>query len=216
MPTEAKQSVSGITLWAGKITGGLVIATALINSSLDLYRAVYNIPTSQSERDNKEYYEKYFGKKPVFAGAVPLNTDSGKVTISLEVHSQGDILVKYGMRSQWFPFPDTSSLANSFNLISSAYAENSTDDKTRFPLETRDTYKQFESQERGNIVRSKYYPNGNLQIITIDPITGNIKESESLPYSEVPLALPPSPNRMPLPPEDIDVYNFPEIDIRSK
>jgi len=216
MSVGEKQSRNRVTVWVGKVTGGLVILTALINGTVDLYRAINNIPTSQSERDNKEYYEKYFGKKPVFQGDVPLNTDSGKVTIGLEVHSQGDILVKYGTRSQWFPFPNRGSSDVAFNFISAAYAENDIDGSNRYPLATLDTYKQFETQEKGNIVRTKYFSSGELQVLTIDPVTGNITVSESKPYSKIPETLSVSPNSKPLPPADIDVYKFPEIDVSSK
>ncbi|HFI9759129.1 hypothetical protein [Vibrio parahaemolyticus] len=211
-----KEVLGKATIFIGKITGFLVLTTALINGSVDLYRAINNIPTSQSERDNKEYYKKYFGHKPVFQGDVPLITDNGNVTIGLEVHSEGDILVKYGTRSQWFPFPSFNSSGLAFNVISSAHADDHVSENSNYTEEPVDTYKQFETQKEGNIIRSQYFPDGKLQVITIDPVTGNISVSKPQNYGNVPSVFPNPTTKKPTLPNVINVYQFPTIDVTSE
>ncbi|GDY26250.1 hypothetical protein AHAT_21400 [Agarivorans sp. Toyoura001] len=208
MPVLNKISLTNFGVMAGKLTGVLVVTSSLINSSVDIYRAINNIPTSQAERDNKNYYQRYFGEKPIFQGEVPLATDNGRVTIGLEVHSKGDILVKYGTRSQWFPFPTPDTANTSLGFISSAYAQSSSDDTPEYPTATREKYMQYEYQKDGKIIRSKFYPDGQSQTITIDPTTGNVSKSKLAPYIETP--------QYPTSPENIDVYRFPEIDVSTK
>jgi hypothetical protein len=174
----------------------LVVVPALINSAYDIYLVLYNIPTSQAEKTNMDFYAEYFDQKPIFKGELPLVTDDGKFTVALTLHGKGDLLVSYGNRSQWFPSPKSEHRV-SMLPITSTYAEELQSEQ----------YIQVESKKGNQLIQKQYYSDGKLQIITIDPKTGNLSKSQLKDYNNPPKSTPNATS-------SIEVYKYPEVDTR--
>ena len=201
MPQNKKKwSFNSIQAWIAGLTGVLLVTSSLIHSAVGIYDSIQGIPSSIGERGNIELYEKYFNSEPLFKGNVPINTNHGKIHLVLEVHNGGDILVKYGIRSQWFPYP--SNVANNeFSFISSAVA-----DQVMESPEIGRKYWKHEEYVGKSIQRELYYDDGVKETYIIETNTGLWSKPTRTSYEELPQAIS----------LEIDVFSFPEIDIRDK
>jgi hypothetical protein len=164
---NAEISSNKLRNWIASLTGVLVVLPALINAGIDIRSTIMNLPQTESEQINSEMFKKYFGKTPLTAMNVPIGLDLGTVNLHLEVHSEGDILVKVGEMSQWFEFPRPSPILGS-NIISSANASDAE------PVDQPDSYQQRDSIKDGKMQREYYYPGKNYKkICEIDTVTGH-------------------------------------------
>lgn len=87
------------------VTGIFLVVPALVNAAYDVYAAALKLPRSENERINVELYKKYFGKGTEREFQIGVKTQYGTVDATFKVFDEGDILVQYGDRSQWFRFP---------------------------------------------------------------------------------------------------------------
>ena len=87
------------------VTGVFLVVPALVNAAYDVYAAALKLPRSENERINVELYKKHFGKNTEREFQIGVKTQYGTVDATFKVFDEGDILVQYGDRSQWFKFP---------------------------------------------------------------------------------------------------------------
>ena len=115
--------------------------------------------------------------------------------MELEVYGGGDILVKYGNRSQWFPNP-LNKMA-SFNMFHVAHAmEPRRDPALGF-------FYQHDSMEGSKLLRERYYQDGTMRRFFINPLTGVWSEPEVSPWTSSP------PSNLP----GIRTHQYPTIDL---
>jgi hypothetical protein len=86
--------------WIVGLTAILVVLPALINTGIDVRKAVLNIPKTDAERTNLELFKKYFNKPPVTAFPVPIKHSLGTVEAKFSIYDEGDIFVEYGNASR--------------------------------------------------------------------------------------------------------------------
>jgi hypothetical protein len=97
---EWLMSIKGVVV---ALTALLVVVPALINSAHDVYNAVVRNPTNVYARTNDELFRKHFKDKPVLSQPLAIKTATQTAEMLLEVYENGDIFVKYGTFTQWFP-----------------------------------------------------------------------------------------------------------------
>jgi hypothetical protein len=62
---RATQSLGSITAKIAAVTALLVATASPINTAIDVYRAVANVPTNTYDQTNDEMFKKHFGKQPL-------------------------------------------------------------------------------------------------------------------------------------------------------
>jgi len=179
--------------WIVGLTGVLLVIPALLNSGIDIYNILLNIPRTAAEKHNTELFAKHFNQEPVVSLPVPVRQGSATYEAKFSIYKEGDIYVEYGDMTQWFPFPKTRGAdAAPFSLIASAYAE---EPATQIAA----AYKQTESIEDGYLIRNKVYDSGVTEKQVIDMKTGKIVEQSQSTTPEPPststadVATPPPP-----------------------
>lgn len=198
-PQPGNKLLAKLRNWIIGITGILVVLPSLIIAGIEVREAILQIPQSESERVNKELYQKYFGKKPIFEGSVPVRMTEGTIDINLEVHDKGDIFIRYGQRSQWFKSPLATNSASRINVISNAYAFNASQ------YSVPDNAQRLDINKPGIIQREYYLPEGNKKIYSIDPVTGFWSTPKIETYEKLPNKVYPKQN----------IYQYPAIDLTS-
>ncbi len=108
------------------LTALFVVIPAMINSGIDVYNSIANIPDSIQERTNDELFKRHFKESPVFSQPIEVKTGSATLEMMLDVYENGDILIQYGDFKQWFPFKGAS-VAGGLPLIGVAYAQDGRD-----------------------------------------------------------------------------------------
>ncbi len=192
--TEQKHS-GNIASWIVGITGILVVVPALINAGADVYASVANLPKSDAEKINLEMFEEHFGKNPLHRGEIPVKTSTGTMSMELEVHTGGDILIRYGNSSQWFRSP-VKEIGATFSLVGTAFAQTST-------ANSNGNFYQHDTLKGGQILRERFYSNGEKKTFVIDRKTGIWSELEvagSPPR--------PAPRNLVVP-----TFKYPQIDV---
>lgn len=162
-------------------TAVLVVVPALINSGIDVYETVRDIPRGSKERQNVELFQKHFKESPVFTA--PLSIKGGGETrqVSIDVYENGDIFVLYGTNSQWFPFRPEQAFFD-YDLIPRAYAQ-----ATDGPRRGKGSYVQKNTMDSGTVTQERVYMNGVKEILRIDKNTGNIisRQTNTVPHSDL-------------------------------
>ena len=180
-PVEHSPTLARLKKLIVAVTGVLVVIPALINAGIDIYYSIQNIPASDSERTNLRLYERYMGKPAVFEGAVPVKTETGTLNISLEIYGGGDIFVRYGERSQWFPAP-MENISFNFSAIEKSFAETNQDSQ---PSNTENFFKR--DLQKGKLIQREYYlQDGIKKTYTIDPTTGQWSKPKIEHYEQLP------------------------------
>ncbi len=201
MTVESTPQNSGfgkVTSWIAGVTGILIVVPALINAGADIIAEIRKLPKSEAEKINVVLFEKHFGKNPLHRGEIPIKTKLGTVNMELEVHNGGDIFVRYGDSSQWFHSPMTK-LASAPSIIGAAHAE---------PRRIRlaGAFKQFDSRNKGNILRKRYYSSGRTETYIINPATGQWSKSASGTHQHKPPPVKPT----------VPTFTYPAIDLTKK
>jgi hypothetical protein len=191
--------IKKVMRWIAGITAVLIVIPALINAGSDIYASILKIPRSDTERANKALFEKHFGKAPLFHGDVPVKTEIGLVNMVLEVHEGGDIFVRYGKHSQWFPCPlviqEKSSLFGN-NAYAEYLAMQQTNPNANY---------QYDTMLGSKIQRELYFQDGTKETYLIDLRTGYWDEPSKNKYQEVPKEAIPT----------VDRFEFPVIDLTN-
>lgn len=113
-----------VSKWAGIATSSLIVLAALIRAGGDVLAALQHLPTTPAEKQNRELFEAHFKESPVKETNVAIELKRTKITMLLDVYSNGDIYVSYAGHDQWFPFvPPMQRSAFTFSLIPNAYAD---------------------------------------------------------------------------------------------
>ncbi len=173
-------SANRLRSWILGLTSVLVVMPALINAGLDIRNALLNVPRSEAEQINQSFYERYFGHTPVFKGSVPVKTEYGTLEMNLEVHGSGDLFVRYGGHSQWFPSPlNSAHAAAGASLFAEAVAA---DINEPLPAE----YQQRDLRSGGKLVRELYLPDGRKLVYEINPVSGRWAQSASGSWQQLP------------------------------
>ncbi|AZE48260.1 hypothetical protein C4K04_2587 [Pseudomonas chlororaphis] len=184
-----------LTKIAVGLTGVLVVLPALINSAKDVYGAIHQLPRTEAERLNVEFFKKYWGKKPLGELPLVISRDGSSYKFSVTVYEEGDLSVQYGNKIQWFAFPGQSAtLSDAGFLISSTYADGSRYRSFDGELER---IQQFDSIQGSNAVRENVYRNGVRERQVIDIRTGVVvdqtfKESAVPGTDDTAYKMPPS------------------------
>jgi hypothetical protein len=185
--------------WLAGLAAVLVVIPAVINSGLDVYHVVMDIPKTAAERSNVRLFKKYFNKAPAVTVPVPVKTAIGTVNMKLSIYSGGDIYAEYGDQSQWFPFPlrqDSAGL-----LVPTAHAQT--------PPEGDPTgeYVQIDRLNGKKLVRERYYPDGTKETAVIDTHTGQIQQKTVTESAAPPVGATAAPK--------VDVIQMPVIDLEA-
>lgn len=187
-------SFKGAKAWIVGITSVVVVVPALINAANDVYVAAAKLPRNESERANQQLYMRYFNKQPVIAVPLPIKHSLGTVDAMISVYEGGDVLVEYGDRQQWFPFPVPKKEIGSL-LIANAHAGGENVGQRGIGA-----YQQSDRVEGRVLVRKRDFANGISEEQRIDTRTGEILERSTMT------------NRAPQP----DVAPIGVIDLESK
>lgn len=142
----------------------------MINGGIDVYKALLNIPKSDSERVNAELFRKYFNKPAVTSFPVPIKHAIGTVEAKFSIYEEGDVFVEFGKSSQWFPFPKEKSSSVAVEVIQSAFAQDKVSPRGI------GRYQQNDQMDGSAIIRQKTYENGVKETQRIDIRTGQITE----------------------------------------
>lgn len=165
------------------LTGLFIAVPALVNSGIDVYKSVINIPTNIYDKTNNELFVKHFKEKPIVSQTVEIKASNLTVPMLLEVYNAGDIYVKYGDFDQWLPFTKLKTTA--YSIFSEAYADT-----------------QEASSLQGMIIAENLPP----IVIDIDKIERQRQEHKK---REIPSnVLPPTIQREFLIAEIRDIHNF--------
>lgn len=160
------------------ITSVLVVVPALLNAGLDIYNRIHEIPASEGERTNIKLYTDNFGKTPILKENVSWEGAAGKVTMELEVHEGGDILVRYGNSSQWLKSPVHESVS-AFEIFSSAYAQDTRADGEKA------IYKR-ETMKGKTITLELFFEDGSKETRTVNKRTGRWSNPMIGQYTKIP------------------------------
>jgi hypothetical protein len=161
------------------ITSVLVVVPALLNAGLDIYNRINNIPASEGERTNVELFTQNFGKTPILKENVSWEGAAGKISMELEVHEGGDILVRYGNSSQWLRSPVYESVS-AFEVFSSAYAQDTRADGEKA------IYKR-ETMQGKRITQELYFKDNSKETRTVNKRTGRWSNPMLGQYTKVPV-----------------------------
>jgi len=159
--------------WIVGITSVVVVVPSLINAANDVYVAVAKLPRNDAERANQELYMRYFNKQPVIAVPLPIKHSLGTVDATISVYEGGDVLVEYGARQQWFPFPAPKKEIGF--VISSAHAGDAGNARGI------GSYRQTDRVEGRVLVRKRDFANGISEEQRIDTRTGEVLERSTKP-----------------------------------
>jgi hypothetical protein len=163
----------GIKRWIVGATGVLLVLPAMVNSGIDVYKAVLKLPRTEVERISAELYKKYFEREPVAERTVQISRVSGVLDLRVAVYQDGDVLVKGGGVEHWVPFTQMSPTRASWSLISNAVAESV---RIRPPTDNRGVVAfRAESRLSGSVLtREKLYSDGILEQRKVDINSGRV------------------------------------------
>lgn len=182
-----------VKAWVIGLTGVLLVLPALINSGIDIYKALLNIPSTESEAINTQLFQDHFQETPVTVVPVSIKTDNGNVVMQMSIYENGDIYAEYGFHSQWFPMPGKKqAVAHSvLPLVSVSYAA----DRQHMANQSnaRSSFVQQDVIQNNQINRSRYYSNGQLETFSINIQTGAIKNKQFRQIGKTPQASPSAP-----------------------
>lgn len=171
MPPENRFET--IRNWVIGVTGVLIVVPALIYAGIDILKAVDDIPLA--EKTNEALFKKYFGKSPLHTVPIPIKKDGMIAEVKFSVYEEGDIYIEYGNRSQWFesPLNKSKDVASSFSIINKAYAQDLS--------HLYGPYQQFD-QYRGQLIeRTRRYASGAVEVLLINPRSGQIVNQQVTP-----------------------------------
>ena len=160
--------------WIVGPTGVLVVVPALINAGIDVYAAFAKLPKTEAERANVELFKKYFNKQPVAAFPVPIKQSNGTVEVRFSVFEEGDVYVEFGKFTQWFAFARQQAPTRiGPSLLPEAHADDSTQARGFGKYLQNDTFVD------GQVLRERRWENGILEVIKLDPRTGDIVDQSA-------------------------------------
>ncbi len=171
------------------IVAFLVVIPSIINAIGDIWSAVRGLPIGKQQKINAALFQTHFRDTPAASQQIKIESDFGSLIMSLDVYSNGDILVDYGKFTQWFPFYHDKLFATNFHLINTANAEdgswlfkNSADigaaeadgdiESLRVKAETQKIeHKDLSSTE---LERKRTLTDGSVETLVINKNTGEI------------------------------------------
>ncbi|MDD2814174.1 MAG: hypothetical protein PHP00_00315 [Thiotrichaceae bacterium] len=200
--TKANRIAEWIKTTQGIITGVLallVILPSVFNAVIDVYISFFNIPKSINEHNNQQLFQSHFQEKPIHSGVNVIKTDTGNLSMKINIYRNGDIFVEYGDYSQWFPYnppKDVKKAANGAWFISEAYAADETPtglspcelakkgEQTNTDVAT--SYLLKDTRQGDNLLRERIYMDGCRETLTINVNTGQIilRKLESIVLTE--------------------------------
>ena len=201
-PVTANQIMEWIKTTQGIITGivaVLVILPSLFNALIDVYISFFNIPKSINEHNNQQLFQSHFQEKPIHSGMNVIKTDTGNLSMKVNIYRNGDIFVEYGDYSQWFPYhppKETKKAVSSISwLISDAYAEDYptglspcelTKQGEQGNTNVATTYLLKDVRQGDNLLRERIYADGCRETFSINVNTGQImqRKLENIVLSE--------------------------------
>src|SRR5687768_15141399 len=168
--------LSGLKGWIVGLTSVLVVLPALINAGHDLYLKIEDLPSNESERTNLRMFQKYFGKQPVVSLPLPIKHSLGTVDSMFSVYEGGDVLVEYGQRTQWLPFPIASLPKDKLLFfVGNAYAQANQSSRGI------GSFRQSDRIEGRVLIRERRFENGVVEVQRIDTHTGEVLSRTSKP-----------------------------------
>ncbi len=196
----ANQIMEWIKTTQGIITGiiaVLVILPSLFNALIDVYISFFNIPKSINEHNNQQLFQSHFQEKPIHSGMNVIKTETGNLSMKVNIYRNGDIFVEYGDYSQWFPYhpPKETKKASVSWLISEAYAENYPTGLSPCELAKQGeqgntnvatAYLLKDVRQGENLLRERIYADGCRETLSINVNTGQIiqRKLENIVLSE--------------------------------
>lgn len=196
----ANQIMEWIKTTQGIITGivaVLVILPSLFNALIDVYISFFNIPKSINEHNNQQLFQSHFQEKPIHSGMNVIKTETGNLSMKVNIYRNGDIFVEYGDYSQWFPYhpPKETKKASVSWFISDAYAEDYPTGLSPCELAKQGeqgntnvatAYLLKDMRQGENLLRERIYADGCRETLSINVNTGQIiqRKLENIVLSE--------------------------------
>lgn len=186
----ASRVMDWIKTTQGIITGiiaVLVVLPSLFNALIDVYISFFNIPKSINEHNNQQLFQSHFQEKPIHSGMNVIKTETGNLSMKVNIYRNGDIFVEYGDYSQWFPYrPPKEAKKTTSNLswlISDAYAEDYSSGLSPCELAKQGehgntnvaTFYLLKDVRQGEyLLRERIYADGCRESLSINVNTGQI------------------------------------------
>ncbi len=164
----------------GAIVAFLVLVAATVNSINDILVAVYDLPIGEKEKINNTLFKYHWKENPVHSKQLIVESNKGKMPITIDIYNNGDIFIDYGQFTQWFPYNDTKITSDNYHFISSANAGGffsgiTYSFRASLPVEIRNTW-----NSDNEVVRSKVLSDGSIENKTININTGRIVNADSI------------------------------------
>ncbi len=174
-----------------------VVIPSVVNTALDAYRTIRNIPQGIQQQANHELFQRHFQEQPASSLPMVVKTDTGTLDVNIDIYRNGDIFVAYGDHTQWFPFETAKTAAGRFRIIATAEAAE---------LKGEGAYQQRQENHDGSVVRERIYQNSVKETLVIDRNSGRILQRTTASVPDEPprsgwskSATPPTPLPQPAP-----------------
>ena len=162
--------------WILGLTVSVVVIPALIHGGIDLYKAAFDIPRTDTERINTELFRKYLNVPPVTSLPVPIRSSTDTVEMKFFIFEEGDIYVEYGNLSHWFPAPKPDAMnVPGFSFVSKAIANENA------YAHGIGAYQQTDRFDGLILSRKRVYENGVIEQQQINSRSGEILKQTSTP-----------------------------------
>lgn len=152
------------------------VAIALVTCA-NYFEAKAKSPKGHTEETNNLLYKKHFHDLPIEEQTIPIECMLGKRLIGLRVYSNGDFLIVYGDKQQWFSFDEHKFTDFSSFFVKSAYAgelEILTDKNSK-----KNYGRLFNSVKDSNhVIQTKILDDGNIERSIVNINSGEIVSTE--------------------------------------
>ncbi len=173
--------------WRGKAAGAvgvLVVLPSLINAVSDIWTAWQGLPIGEKEKANSTLFKAHFKESPLITKQIIIDGSVGRVPLTFDVYTNGDIFVDYGRFVQWFPYvaPNAYALRADWSFISPAYSESVVEPKMGTETVDVGTVESTEvssiEANKGEVIQVREFTDGSQEIKLIEVNTGMVKQVE--------------------------------------
>lgn len=175
--------------WIKGATGVVILVPPLIIGVKNIYGEFVGSARAPQEIVNAKNFETYEPDDAVHEKEMSWNGNQHPVKV--EVFEGGKILVRYGVRSQWFESPENQlqtppehSMLDFFVSVLNVFV--STSNAQGVPAETPTLIAKRSVMTRAIIEYEAYYNDGTLKTKTVDKRTGNWSRPKTGQWTEIP------------------------------
>ena len=184
----------------------LVIVPSVLNAVNDIWVAWQHLPIGEKEKINNTLFKKHWKENPLLSKQLIIEGKKGRIPVTIEIYTDGDIFVDYGLFTQWFPYAIAKMASHKFEIITSAYAGFFSKVDQNIKAVNAKPTQINNSREKNNVIREKVLSDGSIERQTININTGEVIKAERIPPQVTPpTAMTPGDIRM----ETIEVIKLP-------